>query len=56
VGSAYAESQDDIKGSIAPGKLADFAVLSQDIFHIDPVEIENVKVILAAVGGEIVKQ
>jgi predicted amidohydrolase YtcJ len=56
VGSAYAESQDDIKGSIAPGKLADFVVLSQDIFHIDPVEIEGVKVVLTAVGGEIVKQ
>lgn len=56
VGSAYAESQDDIKGSIAPGKLADFDVLSQDIFHIDPVEIENVKVVLTAVGGEIVRQ
>jgi len=56
VGSAYAESQDDIKGSIAPGKLADFAVLSEDIFHIDPIEIENVKVELTVVGGEIVKQ
>ena len=56
VGSAYAESQDDIKGSIVPGKLADFAVLSQDIFHIDSVEIENVKVVLTVVGGEIVKQ
>lgn len=56
VGSAYAESQDDIKGSIAPGKLADFAVLSEDIFHIAPFEIENVKVVLTVVGGEIVKQ
>ena len=56
IGSAYAESQDDIKGSIAPGKLADFAVLSEDIFHIDPVRIENVRVVLTAVGGEIVKQ
>ena len=44
------------RGSIVVGKLADFAVLSQDIFHIDPVEIANVKVVLAAVGGEIVKQ
>jgi predicted amidohydrolase YtcJ len=56
VGSAYAESQDDIKGSIAVGKLADFAVLSQDIFHMDPAEIAKVKVVLTAVGGEIVKQ
>ena len=56
VGSAYAESQDDIKGSIAVGKLADFAVLSEDIFHIDPVEIENVKTVLTVVGGEVVKK
>jgi predicted amidohydrolase YtcJ len=55
IGSAYAESQDDIKGSIAPGKLADFAVLSEDIFHLDPVRIENVKVVVTAVGGELVK-
>jgi predicted amidohydrolase YtcJ len=56
VGSAYAESQDDIKGSIAPGKLADFAVLSEDIFHLNPVEIEKVKVELTAVGGQVLKQ
>jgi len=55
VGSAYAESQDDIKGSIAPGKLADFTVLSQDIFEIDPVQIENVKAAVTVLGGEIVK-
>jgi predicted amidohydrolase YtcJ len=55
VGSAYAESQDAIKGSIAPGKLADFAVLSEDIFHLDPVKIEDVKVVITAVGGELVK-
>ena len=56
MGSAYAESQDDIKGSIAPGKLADFDILSADIFHMNPVEIEKVKVELTAVGGEVVKQ
>jgi predicted amidohydrolase YtcJ len=55
VGSAYAESQDDIKGSIAPGKLADFTVLTQDIFHIDPVQIENVKAAVTVLGGEVVK-
>jgi hypothetical protein len=55
VGSAYAESQDDIKGSIVPGKLADFTVLSQDIFHMDPVQIENVKAEITVLGGEIVK-
>jgi predicted amidohydrolase YtcJ len=55
VGSAFAESQDDIKGSLQPGKLADFDVLSEDIFHIDPVEIENVKVLTTVLGGEIVR-
>ena len=54
VGSAFAESQDEAKGSLEVGKLADFAVLSEDIFHLDPVEIENVKVEATAVGGELV--
>jgi predicted amidohydrolase YtcJ len=56
VGSAFAESQDDIKGSIAPGKLADFTVLSADIFAMDPVQIEGVKPVLTVLGGEIVRQ
>ena len=56
MGSAYAESQDDIKGSLTPGKLADFDVLSDDIFAIDPVAIEKVTVMVTVIGGEIVKQ
>lgn len=56
VGSAYAESQDDIKGSLMPGKLADFTVLSEDIFHLDPVQIEHVKASVTVLGGEIVRQ
>jgi len=55
VGSAYAESQDDIKGSLVPGKLADFTVLSDDIFHLDPVQIEQVKPVITVLGGEIVR-
>lgn len=56
VGSAFAESQDDIKGSIAPGKLADFTVLSADIFAMDPVQIEGVKPVMTVLGGEVVRQ
>jgi predicted amidohydrolase YtcJ len=56
VGSAYAESQDDIKGSLVPGKLADFTVLSDDIFHVDPVQIEHVKPVITVLGGEIVRR
>ena len=41
VGSAYAQFDEKIKGSLEPGKLADLVVLSRDIFHIDPVEIQN---------------
>ena len=54
--SAYAESQDDIKGSLEPGKLADFVILSDDVFHMDPVKIENVQVDMTVSGGEVVYQ
>ena len=54
VGSAYAEFQDTVKGTITPGKLADLVILSRDIFAIDPKEIENVKVLMTMVDGRLV--
>ena len=36
MGSAYAQFGEDDKGSLEPGKLADLAVLSQDIFSVPP--------------------
>jgi predicted amidohydrolase YtcJ len=54
VGSAYAEFQENVKGSISVGKLADLVLLSRDIFTIDPNEIENVKVVLTMVDGRVV--
>ncbi|HET9183097.1 MAG TPA: amidohydrolase [Candidatus Angelobacter sp.] len=54
MGSAYAEFQEDQKGSITPGKLADFVVLSDDIFHIPPSQIKNVKVEATYLGGKLV--
>jgi predicted amidohydrolase YtcJ len=54
VAAAYAEFEDNIKGSIAPGKLADLVVLSKDIFHIDPIEIENTKVETTIFNGKII--
>lgn len=54
VGSAYAEFQETVKGTITPGKLADLVILSRDIFKIDPKEIENVKVVLTLVDGRVV--
>jgi predicted amidohydrolase YtcJ len=54
VGSAYAEFQENVKGSITAGKLADLVLLSRDIFKIDPKEIETVKVVLTMVDGRVV--
>ncbi|HCA57794.1 MAG TPA: amidohydrolase, partial [Blastocatellia bacterium] len=53
-GSAYGEFQEHIKGTLAVGKLADFVVLSEDIFTIDPVKIWNVKVMKTVVNGKLV--
>jgi len=54
MGSAYAEFQEHEKGSVTPGKLADIVVLSDDIFHIKPEAIRNVKVETTIVGGKAV--
>lgn len=53
-GSAYAEFQDNIKGTIEVGKLADFVILSDDIFTIDPIKIRDVKVFSTIVNGKVV--
>ena len=54
MGSAYAEFQEKEKGSITPGKLADFVLLSDDIFKIPPAAIRNVKVEATYMGGKLV--
>jgi predicted amidohydrolase YtcJ len=54
VGSAYAQFDEKSKGSLEPGKLADLAVLSQDIFQIDPVQIENTHVDLTIFDGRVI--
>jgi len=54
VAAAYAEGEETIKGSIAPGKLADLVVLSEDIFHVDPVEIENTRVDTTIFNGKVI--
>jgi len=52
MGSAYAEFQDQVKGSITPGKLADFVILNEDIFSIAPEKIRDVRVVQTFVGGK----
>lgn len=53
MGSAYAEFQDTVKGSITPGKFADIVLLSDDIFKIQPAAIKDVQVEMTMVGGKI---
>jgi predicted amidohydrolase YtcJ len=54
MGSAYASGDEKIKGSIEVGKLADLAVLSDDIFKIDPVGIEKAKVVMTVFDGKVI--
>jgi predicted amidohydrolase YtcJ len=54
VRAAFASFEENIKGSIAIGKLADFVILERDITQVDPVEIREVKVLKTVVGGKTV--
>jgi predicted amidohydrolase YtcJ len=54
MGSAYAEFQENEKGSITPGKLADMVLLGNDIFTIDPAKIRDARVVTTIVGGKMV--
>jgi predicted amidohydrolase YtcJ/beta-lactamase class A len=51
---AYAEFGERSKGTLEIGKLADVVVLSQDIFRVNPEEIQNTKVLYTIVGGQVV--
>ena len=51
MGSAYASFEEDIKGSIEVGKLADFVVLSQDPTHVQPDRIKGIQVERTYIGG-----
>ena len=52
--SAYAEFAEDDKGSLKPGKLADLAVLSQDIFAVPPQDLPKTESLMTLVGGSVV--
>ena len=54
MGPAYAGGGETLTGCLAPGKLADLVVLSQDIFTVDPMAILETDVVATLVGGECV--
>ena len=51
---AYASFEEDIKGSIQEGKLADFVVLSDNLFEMPPEDIGKAEVLLTILGGRVV--
>lgn len=54
IGGAYLSFEEDIKGTIEPGKLADMAVLNGDIFEIPAEEIKNLENVMTVMDGRIV--
>ena len=53
-GSAWFSNEQDGKGRIREGMLADLAVLSKDFFSVDAEEIKSIESVLTVVGGRIV--
>lgn len=51
---AYLEFSEDIKGSITPGKLADFLVIDRDYMAIPAEDIHHIRVLKTVLGGELV--
>ncbi len=54
MGSAYTSFEENIKGSITPGKLADMTILSQDPTKVDPYTIKDIPVTTTILGGRVV--
>ncbi len=52
--TAYAGFEEDIKGSLEVGKLADFLILSDNLLTMDPDGIKDVSVLMTVVGGKVV--
>ena len=53
-GSAFAEFAEAVKGTLAPGMLADLAVLSQDIFTVEEGRLPETSSALTIIGGRVV--
>ena len=54
VGSAWFSGEEDRKGAVVPGQLADLAVLSADYFSVPEEEIKAIESVLTIVGGKVV--
>ena len=54
--AAYAASEDDIKGSLTVGKVADMTVLSSDLLECDESKIQETQIEMTVIGGRILYQ
>jgi len=54
INGAYGSFEENLKGSIEEGKLADIVVLSQDPYNITPEKIKDIRVEMTIMNGEIV--
>jgi len=54
IDGAYAAHEEDVKGSIEEGKLADLVVVDKDPMAIDPLDLKNVETLMTVIDGEVV--
>ena len=53
VNTAWAAGEEEIKGSLTPGKLADLVILDRDPFSIPPAELKEVRVLMTMIDGRV---
>ena len=53
INAAYANFQDDVLGSLTPGKLADMVILSEDPLAVSTSEINNIQVLMTMIDGKV---
>jgi predicted amidohydrolase YtcJ len=56
INGAYASKEEAIKGSITPGKLADFVMLADDPHTVEPGKIKDITIVRTVTGGNTVAQ
>jgi predicted amidohydrolase YtcJ len=54
ISAAYASFEEDIKGSMTPGKLADLVLLSDDPTRVPPEQIKDIRVEMTIIDGQVV--